>query len=358
MQIQFTIFPAVSTHQPTMEYIGMDVHKRYCQVAILDDDSTNPDECRLRTERDELEEFAREHQGAQVAIEATRNYWFVYDCLEPQLDVAVANPHKTGLIGDQKVKSDRLDAKRLAVLLRVDALAASYIPPDEFREARKLVRRRKALVDDRTSAKNRVRAALADRGVTYDGDLFGQEGREFLADEELPLSAADRHIIDADLAVIETLDEQIKRLQYEMDEIAAAWEETQLLMTIPGIGPVLAVTIVAEIGEIDRFENKKQAVSYAGLDPRVRQSGEKETTDAITKEGPPVLRWALGQGALNVVKYDSYLGNFHTRMKNRKANQKALVATARKLLVSIYAMLTKKRNTTRLGQPPAKGQVE
>jgi len=324
-----------------MEYIGMDVHDRYCQVAILDDNTDNPEECRIRTERAELEEFAREHEGAQAAIEATRNYWFVYDCLEPELDVSVSNPHETGLIGDQKVKSDRLDAKRLAVLLRVDALATSYIPPDEFREARKLVRRRKALVDDRTAAKNRVRSALADRGITYDGDLFGQTGREFLADEELPLSAADRHIIEADLAVIETLDLIIERLQDEIDEIAATWEETQLLMTIPGIGPVLSVTIVAEIGEIERFDNKKQVVSYAGLDPRVRQSGEKETTDAITKEGPPVLRWALGQAALNVVKYDSYLGNFHTRMKNRKHNQKALVATARKLLVSMYAMLTK-----------------
>lgn len=336
-----------------MEYIGMDVHNRYCQVAILDDDSTDPDECRIRAERAELEEFAREHQGAQVAIEATRNHWFVYDCLEPQLDVSVANPHETGLIGDQKVKSDRLDAKRLAVLLRVGALPTSYIPPDEFREARKLVRRRKALVDDRTAAKNRIRAALADRGVTYDGDLFGQEGREFLADEELPLSPADRHIITADLAVIETLDDQIERLQRELDEIAATWEETQLLMTIPGIGPVLAVTIVAEIGEIERFDTKKEVVSYAGLDPRVRQSGEKETTDAITKEGPPVLRWALGQGALNVVKYDSYLGGFYSRLKQRKNKQKALAATARKLLVSVYAMLTKKEEYNPPGATPS-----
>ena len=193
--------------QQTMDYIGMDVHDRYYQVAILDDVTDNPEKCRIRAERAELEEFAREHEGAQAAIEATRNYWFVYDCLQPELNVSVANPHETGLIGEQKVKSDRLDAKRLAVLLRVDALATSYIPPDEFREARKLVRRRKALVDDRTAAKNRVRSALADRGIIYDGELFGQQGREFLADEELPLSAADRHIIEADLVVIETLDE-------------------------------------------------------------------------------------------------------------------------------------------------------
>ena len=116
-------------------------------------------------------------------------------------------------------------------------------------------------------------------------------------------------------------------------------------MTIPGIGPVLSVTIVAEIVEIERFDNKKQVVSYAGLDPRVRQSGEKETTDAITKEGPPVLRWALGQAVLNVVKYDSALGNFYTRMKHRKQKQKALVATMRKLLVWMNAISRNRWNT-------------
>jgi len=110
----------------------MDVHQRYCQVALLDDDSADPQEQRLKTERAELEEFAREHEGAKVAFEATRNHWFVYDCLEDHLEVTVANPAKTGLIGDQPVKNDRLDAKRLAVLLRADALPSSYVPPDEF----------------------------------------------------------------------------------------------------------------------------------------------------------------------------------------------------------------------------------
>ena len=93
----------------------MDIHNCYCQVAILDDvtDSTDPEECRIPTERDELEGFAREYQGANVAFEAPRNYWYIYDCLNEYLDVTVANPRETGLIADQKVKSDRLGAKRL-----------------------------------------------------------------------------------------------------------------------------------------------------------------------------------------------------------------------------------------------------
>jgi len=324
-----------------MMVIGMDVHQRYCQVALMEDDSTDPKELRLKTERAELEEFAREHEGARVAFEATRNHRFVYECLQDHLDVTVANPAKTGLIGDQAVKNDRLDAKRLAVLLRADALPSSYVPPDELRDARKLVRQRRSLVENRTAAKNRLKAVLAERGITYNGNVASQEGREFLADEELPLSPADHEVIESDLAVIETVTEQIDRLTRKLEETAVSWDDPQLLMTIPGIGPVIAMTIKAEVGEFDRFDHKNEVVSYAGLDPAVRQSGDKETTGGITKEGPSTLRWALGQGALNAKRYDSYLGNYYTRLAEHKPKKKALVATARKLLVMIYAMITK-----------------
>lgn len=326
-----------------MECIGLDVHKRYCQVAILDDESTtyDPEEHRVSTDRDELEGFAAEHADATAAIEATRNYWFVYDCLSDHLEVQVANPHKTRLISEQKVKSDRLDAKRLAVLVRAGLIPESYVPPEDYREARKLVRRRKTLVEQRTAAKNRVRSVMADRGIVNESDVFSEDGRTFFADDDLPLSETDRQLIETDLTVIDSLDEQVARLQGVIDEIAATWQETQLAMTIPGIGPCLSATIIAELGELDRFDNKKQVVSYAGLDPRVRQSGEKEATGPITKDSSSVLRWALGQAALNVVKYDSYLGSYYARMKDRKHKKVALVATARKLLVAIYAMLTK-----------------
>lgn len=326
-----------------MECIGIDVHKRYCQVAILDSDSTthDPEEHRLKTDRAELEDFAAEHAGSTAAIEATRNYWFVYDCLSDELTVKVANPHKTRLVTEQKVKSDRLDAKRLAVLVRADLIAESYVPPEDYREARKLVRRRKSLVEQRTAAKNRIRAVMADRGIIHESEVFSEEGRTFFEDDELPFSETDRQLIESDLAVIDAMDGEVAQLQSVIDEIAATWEETQLAMTIPGIGPCLSATIIAELGELDRFDNKKQVVSYAGLDPRIRQSGEKDTTGPITKDSSSVLRWALGQAALNVVKYDSYMGSYYARLKERKKKKVALVATARKLLVAIYAMITK-----------------
>lgn len=336
-----------------VEYIGMDVHKRYCQVAILDDNdtSTDPDECRVRTDRDELDAFAQNHAEATVAIEASRNHRFVYDCLTEHVDVTVTNPYKTRLIGEQKVKNDRLDAKRLAILLKADVLPTSYIPPDELRDARKLVRGRHSLVQDRTSAKNRIKSVLAERGITYNGDVSSEDGRAFLADDELPLSEIDRQRIEADLAVIGTFDEQIAEMTATINKLATTWEEPQRIMTIPGLGPITSMIITAEIGEFDRFDEKTQVVSYAGLDPAVNQSGEKDTTGGITKEGPSLLRWGVVQGALNAVRHDTYLGNYYTRLKETKPKKEALVATARKLRVMIYAMVTKEETYDPPGAP-------
>ena len=109
---QSTVFPHTAPNQETtnqettMEYIGMDVHHRYSQVAIPDDvtDSTDPEECQIPTERDEFEEFAREYKETSVAFEATRNCWFIYDCLNEYLDITVANPRETASISYQNQK--------------------------------------------------------------------------------------------------------------------------------------------------------------------------------------------------------------------------------------------------------------
>lgn len=153
--------------------------------------------------------------------------------------------------------------------------------------------------------------------------------------------------------MIDSFDEQIGRLTAQIDELAVTWGDTQLMMTIPGIGAITAATIKAEVGEFERFDHKTEVVSYAGLDPTVRQSGEKETTGGTTKEGSSLLRWALGQGALNTAGNDPYLGNYYSRLKQHKPNKKALTATARKLLVMIYAMITKQEEYNPPGATPS-----
>jgi transposase len=241
------------------------------------------------------------------------------------------------VIAEASVKTDRIDAKRLAHMLRADMLAESYVPGEDIRTLRDLVRTRKALVEERTAEKNRVRVVLKRTENAYDSALFGPTGREYLS--ELSLSEIDRLIVKAYLAVIEEYDAQIERLEAEIEAELLESEPAQLLLSIPGVGQSTAALVVAEVGEIERFDRHEELVSYAGLDPMVHQSGDTEVHGSISKEGSASLRWALVQAAHVSVRYDEYLGNFYTRLKQRRNHQIAIVATARKLLVSMFYML-------------------
>lgn len=219
-------------------------------------------------------------------------------------------------------------------------LAESSVPAAEIQDLRDLVRTRKALVDERIPEKNRVRAVLKRTNNSYDNELFGPTGRAFLAARSL--RNPDRPIIEAHLAVIEELDEQVEVLTVAIKQRVLASPGAQLLLTMPGTGRTTAAVIVAELGEIDRFETDKEVVSYAGLDPVVHQSGETELHGSISKEGPGALRRAFVHSARIGVRCEEYFGNFYTRLKRKKTDQIAIVATARKMLVSIFSML--KRN--------------
>jgi len=319
-------------------YLGIDTHKRYSQVAVVDGDGNLQEESRLPNDR--LEELAEQYTGAEAAIEASGHYRPIYEMLDEHLDVTLVNPSKNRIIADAAVKTDRADAKRLAHMLQADMLAESYVPPDEIRTLRDLVRTRKSLVEARTAEKNRVRAVLTRTNNTYDSELFGPTGREFLA--ELSLSDTDRTIVEAHLSIIDEYDQQIERLEEKIERRVLESPAAQRLLTIPGVGQYTAAVIVAEVGEIERFDEDKQLVSYAGLDPVVHQSGDKEVRGSISKEDSAPLRWALVQCASIAVRCDEYLGNFYTRLKQRKNHQIAIVATARKMLVSIFHMLTRK----------------
>jgi len=316
-------------------YLGIDTHTRYSQVAVVDDDGNLQDEIRLPNDR--LDELAEQYAGGEAAIEASGHYRPVYEMLDEHLGVTLVNPSKNRVIADATVKTDRIDAKRLAHMLRADMLAESYVPSDEIRELRDLVRTRKSLVEERTAEKNRVRAVLKRTDNAYDSELFGPTGREFLA--ELSLSTADRTIVEAHLSVIDEYNAQIDRLEDLIEQKVLESPAAQRLLSIPGVGQSTAALIVAEVGEIERFDRHEELVSYAGLDPMIHQSGETEVQGSISKEGSAPLRWALVQCAHVSVSYDDYLGNFYTRLKQRKNHQIAIVATARKLLVSIFYML-------------------
>ena len=318
-------------------YIGIDVHKRYSQIAVLDHDGEILEE--VRVENANLDEFAQQYTGSQAVVEATSNYYHIHDTLSEHLDVTVANPSKLKLISDTDKKTDRVDAKQLARMLRLGSIPESHVPTDDVREARALVRGRQSLVENRTEYANKIHGLLDDHGITRDVKPLSVEGREFLA--ELSLPTPWDTLLESYLDIISTFTEQIEALEAVIEDRAGSLKETQLLMTIPGVSYFTALTVYAEIGDVDRFECDKNVVSYVGLNPVIRESGDSRFEGSISKRGSGRVRWLLVQASYTAVHtcQDEYLSQFYNRLAQRKSSKKAIVATARKLLVSMYHML-------------------
>jgi len=318
-------------------YLGIDVHKRYAQVAVMDETGEIVEEVRVQNAN--LDEFAQRYAGAQAAIEATSNYYHIHDTLSEHLDVTVAHPKELTQIADTDKKTDRVDAKELARMLRLNSVPESYVPTDEVREARALVRGRQSLIEERTKYANKIHGLLSDHGISEDVKPLRVKGREFL--RELSLPAPWDALLESYLELVETLTEEIEKLDTTIEDRAGSLEETQLLMTIPGVSYYTALTIYAELGDLDRFDGHKEVVSYVGLNPVIRESGDSRIEGSISKRGSGRVRWLLVQAVQTAVHTcnDEYLSPFYERLASRKNSQKAIVATARKLLVSIYHML-------------------
>ncbi len=292
-------------------YLGIDVHKRYAQVAVMDEAGEIVDE--VRVENANLDDLAQQYAGAQAAIEATSNYYHIYDTLSEHLDVTVAHPKELNQIADTDKKTDRVDAKELARMVRLDSVPESYVPTDEIREARALVRGRQSLVEHRTEYANKVHGLLSDHGVSEDAKPLTNEGREFL--RELSLPTPWDSVLESYLEVIETLTEEIQNLEERIEDRAGSLRETQLLMTIPGVSYYTALTIYAELGDIDRFDGDKEVVSYVGLNPVIRESGDSRIEGSISKRGSGRVRWLLVQATHTAVHTcnDEYLSPFYER---------------------------------------------
>ena len=327
-----------------MPVLGIDLHKHESQVAVLPDESGEEEPLEeVRVRNANLDEIAARYEGSKAVIEATSRYYTIHDRLSEYLEVTVANPLELSWIAESSHKTDEIDAQKLAELHRADIVPESYVPPEKIRSLRALTRGREHLVDERTKWKNEVHALLDQHGVEYKGDLFTTSGREFLA--ELTLADPGEILLETYLETIDELSEKIESLSDEIETRAAEIPEVQLLETIPGVGALTALQIYAEIGEIERFDRAAELVSYAGLDPSVRESADSRTEGSISKQGNKYLRTAVVQGAWRAVHngQDPYLRKFYYRLREQKNKPEkvARVAAGRKLLVSIFHMLSR-----------------
>jgi transposase len=327
-----------------IRYVGLDVHKRVVQACALDESGEVVLRHRFTLTRESLTKFAQEFLTAndRVVLEATTNSWAVVSVLRPFVaEVVVSNPLATKAIASAKVKTDKVDALVLAQLLRLDYLPRVWEPGEATQELRRLCSRRASLVADRTTVKNRIHSVLAMRlmipPVTV---LFSAKGLAWL--RHVQLDAEGRFLIDSDLRLLGSIEEEIHTLDGVLVQKAYQDPEVKLLMTMPGVDFHVAQTVLAALGDIRRFRDSAQAASYLGLVPKVKQSAEHCYHGSITKHGNGHARWMLVQAAQHVRNHPGPLGVFFRRLAQKKNHNVAVVATARKLVVIAWHMLTKK----------------
>ena len=277
-------------------------------------------------------------EDSKIVLESCSCWQFVYDYLnDAGYNVVLANPLQVHLIAKSRKKTDKHDAKILADLLRTNLLPTSYAAPKDIRDERQITRHRASLVYMGAQIKNKINAITLRHGLEHEySDVFGASGTEYLRSLDLP--TVDRFELDQYLELLRHIKMKVDKTQERVEDYVEHNPHARLLMTIPGISYYSALIITAEIGDIRRFNNAKQLVSYAGLNPSVSQSGNKCYTGHIAKQGNKNLRWIITQVIHVAVQHDANLRKFFLRLKHKGTNV-AITATARKLLTIIFAML-------------------
>src|SRR3954465_12514166 len=264
----------VSAKGARVRAMGLDVHRDFCEVAIAEEGKVRS-AGRIATRPELLEIFAASlTRDDRVALEVTGNAWEIARIIEPHVArVVVVSPSDTG-IRQARAKTDRLDARTLAKLLAAGSLDSVWMPDERTRVMRRRLGRRSQLVAARTRAKNEVHAILFRRlkGRPDVSDLFGKQGRQWLA--ELVLPVEERETLDSGLRQIDFLDAVVALVEQAIAHDTLNWPDARRLMTVPGVNLVVAVTFLATVGDIHRFPDRRKLVGYLGLDPKVRQSGD------------------------------------------------------------------------------------
>ena len=324
-------------------YVGIDAHKNMCHATVMSPEGDIVGEKRFRTNVKVLEAWARTLPvDAVFAIESgtptKRLYWTLKAMGR---DVRMAHPAEVRRMMGTKKKTDREDSAFLADLLRMGRLPVSYVPDPEKDEERQLVRHRMDLGKKRSAVKNQIHAILSSAGVSTSqfSDLFGRGGLAML--KEVELSVHQRFILDNHLRHLELLTEQIEDVERALAKLASENPAARTIMQIKGVNFYSALVILSEIGDVTRFPTSKHLASYAGLVPRVYQSGNATRMGHIHKQGPKALRTMLISCANASVRGSGKFQRMYRRIKKRKDHGKAIVAVARKMLSVIFVLLTR-----------------
>lgn len=326
-------------------FIGLDVHKHYL-IALAVNPAGETIGGPWRVAVADLETWAAQRLTAQdaVVLEMTTNALQVHDDLVGRVhSVTLVHPPHVPLITRAQVKTDTRAALALAQLHAKGLLPAVWVPPQAVREQRATLAQRAKFTRLATQAKNRLHAALHRHHLALppSGSAFAPANRAWWL--SLPVSASQRARLETDLDTLAFAAQQIERLTTALAADAAQDERLPLLVQLPGFSVVNSLTVLAAIGEVSRFASAKHLVGYAGLGARVHDSGQLHRTGRITKAGRRDLRAALVEAAQTAANTHPHWQAELARLEPRTGRNKAIVAIARKLLVAVWHVLTKRQ---------------
>jgi transposase len=331
----------------TRRYIALDIHKHYCVVAGVDREGRvlfQP----VRVEHADLEGWLKKKllSTDHVVIESTTNAWHVYDLLAPLVErVRVANPIKVKQIASARVKTDVRDTLILARLLAANLVPEVWVPPAHVRELRQLLSQRRQLVETHTQIVNRLHSVAHRHHLNHArGKRFNEKNTAWQKDKRL--SKLEQFQLALEMENRAYIEKQISRIGKEVAKMShrSPWAQAMTyLMQLPGFGVITAMTVLAAIGEIQRFESAKHLASYSGLTGGLDQSGTKLVQKGITKEGRKELRWAMVEVAQRAVKSDPRWTRKFQELHKRMHRNQAIVAVARQLLELVWYVLTRRQ---------------
>lgn len=324
-------------------YLALDIHREYILVGGWNEKK----EWVLTPRRVSIEKFpewAKKNirQGDIVVLETTTNVWTIYDNVAPLASwVLVANAAEVWELAGARVKTDKEDIKRLLKLLVGGIVPEVWVPPLHVRELRAFISYRARLVTTATMIRNRLQSLLHKHNL-----LLSENG---LLDEawwqRQSISRLERIQIEQELSLLQEVEKRKASVDQELElqSTGSTWGKQALqLMQLPGVGYIVAMTVLAAIGDISRFENAKQLVGYAGIGAGVHDSGKTHKEKKITKKGRRELRWAMVEAAWRAVRMSPFWkAEYEKHLKRMRKPNQAIVVIARKLLIAIWHVLGK-----------------
>lgn len=330
-----------------MRSIGIDIGKKKCVVAVMDSKKRILEEFSYDNTVEAATACAREmkrkHRRCQAAIESTGNHWLkTYEVFEScGIPIQLANPRKMKIISNTHAKTDKIDARKIADVLRTGNIPQCHVAPPDVRDDRQVVRSRISLVQDRTRIINRARSLLHKYDVALNvSQLYSPKGQSKMAEIALPRPTDEA-----------TLRQHSRHIAFLTAEIAATEENIRKravtntyalkLMSLPGVDTFTAMLLASEIDDIRRFDRPSKMVSWAGMCPTVSQSGDSLYYGRMKKEANRIVRWALIQSAYTAVRADGKLKAYYERVLKRHGGNNAVTIThvANKMLHIMWHML-------------------